>query len=203
MIASITDFAPEGVEAGTGLALQDTTGRYIFFLAGTRHQCPPNQLFYAGIGGHREPGEGWLACARREAREEIGAEIDIFPSPVTWYIPHQAPLQQLTLTDRPRPLALYEMIHSPDAPRAGQLYRLVLFRARLRSLPASLAPEEVRGLIALTKEQVIGGLAIKPTLSQLLAEGAAIVAGAENVDPHTRLFPLGTAAALGQILSHL
>ena len=203
MIASIADFAPRGVEAGTGLALQDTVGRFLFFLAGTRHRCPPGQLFYAGIGGHREPGESWLACARREAREEIGAEIDILPSPVTWYIPQQAPVQQVNLMDRPRPLALYEMLHAPDAPRAGQRYRLVIYEARLQALPVSLAPEEVRGLIALTKEQVVRGLALKPTLQQLLSEDAVIVAGAEDVDPQTRLFPLGTAAALGQILRHL
>ena len=57
MLKTISDFAPEGVEAGVGLALQDAGGRYLFFLAGTRHRCPPGTIFYAGIGGHREAGE--------------------------------------------------------------------------------------------------------------------------------------------------
>jgi len=47
-INSLADFAPEGVEAGVGLALQDDAGHYVFCLAGTRHNCPPEEMFYAG-----------------------------------------------------------------------------------------------------------------------------------------------------------
>jgi hypothetical protein len=70
VIGRIEDFAPEDSEAGVGLALEDGEGRYLFFLAGTRHRCPPGELFYAGIGGHRERGqqgawESWPDCAHR------------------------------------------------------------------------------------------------------------------------------------------
>ena len=57
MIRSLNDFAPKHVEAGTGLILPDEEERYLFFLAGSRHQCPAGELFYAGIGGHREDDE--------------------------------------------------------------------------------------------------------------------------------------------------
>jgi len=87
MIRSIDDFAPQGVEAGVGLALQDDAGRYLFFLAGTRHHCPPGELFYAGIGGHREEGEYWMACTQREACEEIGVGVEILSADRTWHIP--------------------------------------------------------------------------------------------------------------------
>lgn len=203
MITTIADFAPEDIEAGTGLAIQDDAGRYLFFLAGTRHRCRPGELFYAGIGGHREEGEDWLACAQREAREEIGTGVDILSAPVTWYIPQQAAIQQLAVVDQPRPLAFYEMIHPPGTPRAGQLYRIVVYQARLHSLPKALPPDEVQGIIALTREQVIQGLKVRPTLAELLATGADIVAGAETVDHQTQLYPLGTAVALSHILRHL
>jgi len=204
VIKTISDFAPEDVEAGTGLALQDDGGRYLFFLAGTRHRCPPGELFYAGVGGHREEGEDWVACAHREALEETGTEIEILPASRTWHIPQDAPAQQLEVADAPAPLALYEMIHPPGTPRAGQLYRIVIYRARLLGVlgDLDLPPDEVQGLVALTREQVVRGPERRPTLAGLLAEGAAVVAGAETVDRQVRLYPLGTAAALAHVLRH-
>jgi len=119
MIRSISDFAPDGTEAGVGLALQDDQCRYIFFLAGTRHNCPPDEIFYAGIGGHKEAGESWLDCAYREVQEEIGTEVKILSSAETWHINRNEKIEKVILRDRPTPLALYEMIHPADTPRVG------------------------------------------------------------------------------------
>jgi 8-oxo-dGTP pyrophosphatase MutT (NUDIX family) len=200
MIRTIADFAPAGTESGVGLVLQDAKGRYLFFLAGARHHCPPGELFYAGIGGHRETGEDWLMCARREALEEVGRDIEILPASVTWYIPRQGPVEQVEVRDRPRPFALYEMIHPADTPRAGELYRIVIFKARLRGAPRDLPPDEVLGVIALTEAQVAQGLARKPRLAELLDEGAALMSGEGRIDTQVRLYPLGTARALAHLL---
>ena len=200
MIRTIEDFAPEGAEAGVGLALQDANGRYLFFLAGTRHYCPPGELFFAGIGGHREAGENWLECARREAREEVGTEVHIMPAPATWYIPRHESVQRVEVCDLPRPLALYEMIHPPGTPRPGEIYRIVIYKARLHGMPRDMPPDEVQGVIALTEGQVIRSLEGKPTLAELLGEGASLVAGGEQVDLRVRIYPLGTARALALIL---
>jgi 8-oxo-dGTP pyrophosphatase MutT (NUDIX family) len=198
-IRTIADFAPDHVEAGVGLALEHGDGRYLFFLAGARHHCPPGELFYAGIGGHREPGEDWLACARREVREETGAQVELLTASITWHVASDGRMSQVDLADQPRPLALYEMIHPPGTPRPGELYRIVIYRARLRGRPEALPPDEVRGVIALTRRQVVQGLERKPTLAQLLAEGASLVAGGEDLSPALRLYPLGTAAALAHL----
>lgn len=202
---SVKDFAPDGTEAGVGLALQDDQGHYLFFLAGRRYGCQPGTLFYAGVGGHREAGESWAACARREALEEVGQDVKLLPAETTWMINGQGRSQRLDLTDRPRPLALYEMIHPPSTPRAGQIYRLVVFRARLLGPPGHLAPEEVQGLIGLTPAQVVRGPAYGPeewpSLRALCREGAVLVAGGETLDRETRLYPLGTAVALAHVLA--
>ena len=203
MIRSISDFCPEGAEAGVGLALQNDEGHYLFIIAGSRHHCPPGELFYAGIGGHLEPGEDWLACAHREALEEVGTDVEILSAPVTWHVSHGGSAQKVEVTDQPRPLAFYEMIHPPGTPRAGELYRIVVYRARLCSLPRKLQADEVQAVIALTREQVIGGAERKPTLSELLDEGARIVVSAGPIDSRIRLYPLGTALALAHLLRHI
>jgi ADP-ribose pyrophosphatase YjhB (NUDIX family) len=202
VVTRIADFVPRGAEAGVGLALRDDEGRYLFFLAGTRHSCPPGELFYAGIGGHLEAGEDWTACAHREAKEEVGTEVEVLSASTTWYVPHLSSVQQLDVVDRPRPFAFYEMIHPQGTPRAGELYRIVIYKARLCSLPVDLPPDEVLGVIALTAEQVVRGPERKPTLAELREEGARVVAGGERVDPQVRLYPLGTAMALAHVLRH-
>jgi 8-oxo-dGTP pyrophosphatase MutT (NUDIX family) len=199
---SLSDFCPQGAESGVGLALQDDEGCYLFFIAGTRHFCPPGERFYAGIGGHREPGEDWLACAHREALEEVGTDVDILSVPETWYLPQGGSARQVEVSDRPRPLALYEMIHPPGTPRAGEVYRIVVYRARLHGLPRDLPVDEVLAIIALTREQVVRGPERKPTLAELLDEGAQLVASVKSVDRQTRLYPLGTARALAYVLRH-
>jgi len=199
-LGNIADFAPEGTESGVGLALRDERGFFLFCLAGTRHYCPPGELFYAGIGGHREEGEDWLTCAHREAIEEIGTDINILSASVTWYVPRQGSVQQVEIDNRPRPFALYELIYPPDIPRAGSLYYIVIYNARLPSRPKNLPPEELQGIIALTTEQVIQGLDTRRTLADLLDDGALLVAGGKHVDLQTRLYPIGTASALAHIL---
>ena len=69
-------------------------------------------------------------------------------------------------------------------------------------LPKDLPKEEIQGVIALTAVQVIRGLERRPTLAELVEEGASVVAGGETVSRGVRLYPIGTAMALAHILRH-
>ena len=204
MITSIADFIRESTESGVGLALQNENGLLLFFLAGTRHQrfCPPGELFYGGIGGHRQEGEDWLMCAHREAKEEIGTDIDILPSSVTWYVSQNFMVKQVELSDRPRPYALYKHTHSPGVPRAGEHYHIVIYKARLCGIPGDLPQDELQGVIGLTTEQVIKSLDSKPTLAELL-DGGALLIGGKHLDQRLRLYSLGTPKVLAHIFRYV
>jgi 8-oxo-dGTP pyrophosphatase MutT (NUDIX family) len=140
-------------------------------------------------------------CAHREAKEEIGTDIDVLSSSTTWHVPHNSLVEQVELSDKPCPFALYDMVHPPGTPRAGGHYYIVIYTARLEGMPGDLEQDELQGVIALTTEQVIQSLDNKPTLAELLDDGALLVAGGEHFDRRIRLYPLGTARALAHILS--
>lgn len=96
------------------------------------------------------------------------------------------------------------MIHPPGTPKEGNVYRIVIYKACLGDNRIGDIPlEELQGVIALTKEQVVRGLERKPSLVELYVEGASMVAGGENLDNHVRVYPLGTAAALAHILLYI
>ena len=200
MLTSIADLIPEGAEIGVGLALQDRQGRYLFFLAGTKFDCPPGELFYAGVGGHLEKGESWVECAHREAIEEIGVDVELIPSHDTWVVSSDGEAERIDVSNEPRPMALYRMIHPVGAPLAGDTYHIVIYKAVLHEPPYDLPIDEVRGVIALNPEQVIQSPQRKPSIAKLTSEGAEIVSLAKPVDFDTRIYPIGTASALAAIL---
>jgi 8-oxo-dGTP pyrophosphatase MutT (NUDIX family) len=147
MINCVADFAPEGSESGVGLALHDENGRFLFSIAGTRHvvACPLGGLFYGGIGGHREEGEDWLMCAHREAKEETRTDVDILSSSTIWYVPQNGLGEQVELSGEPRPFSLYDIVHPPDILRAGRLYHIVIYKARLKRHAWRLATGRTAG----------------------------------------------------------
>jgi hypothetical protein len=187
------------VESGTGLVLRDGNGRYLFALAGTRFACAPGELFYCGVGGHREEGEDWEACASREACEEIGTAVRLLSSDSTWYVPTGRDPERVRVQSSPAPRAVYEMPPLRDAASTALPYTLVIFEAELLGPPVPNMVE-VRALIALTREQVIAGLTRRLSIGRLVAEGAAMVGAAEEVNIDLRCYPVGTAVALGRIL---
>ncbi|CAG7599289.1 hypothetical protein PAESOLCIP111_00299 [Paenibacillus solanacearum] len=192
---NILDYIPNDAEIGVGLALRLKTAEYLFFLPGKRHMndTPVEEMFYAGVGGHLEPGESLLECGRREANEEIGMPIEYESSCKTVYIDFHRNSRIIKVDDGIKPLAIFEMIHPPGSPREGGVYHIVIYKALLDRLPQIYKDDEVSGIIIMSAEQVRNG-ARRASVRQLIQEGARIVG--RNVYENTVLYPIGTAEAL-------
>jgi len=201
LLYKLSDYIKESTETGVGLALKYTDEKYLFFLPGKKYENMKNNIFYAGIGGHLEEGEDFVTCAKREVKEELEADIQLISSEKTWYMHSDGKIENVEMEDNVKPLALYDMIHAEGTPKAGQLYKIIIFNARLSTEPKNLQKYEVGGVIALTREQVVKNVSYKPTLRELVNNGADIVAGCKNLDfDNIYLYPIGTAKALGYIL---
>ncbi len=147
--SSIEDFIPEGAECGASLALLNE-GRLVFAIAGTKFKCPPGELFYMGIGGHRLDGEDLPDCAIREAREELGASVDLVDSEETWLISANHEASRLELSDQVRPLSLFLMKTKDRTDNDSGTYYIAIYQASLQEMPSLLQEDEVRAVIALT-----------------------------------------------------
>ena len=193
----LSDLIPPGAETGSGLALRHR-GRYLFELAGPRYASPSGATFYAGIGGHLEPGETWPACAQREAREELGCEVKIRPAERTAYIARDGELRLVAVDDEPRPLCIYELWNPPDGPwnerGEGYIYYIVVYEATLDDA-AEPRPRDVDGILWLAPELVPRTAQAPMTLASLLESGAKLAAR-ELFPGHWTVRPCGTAHAL-------
>lgn len=194
----IEEFIPEGAESGASLALWHE-GKLVFAIAGTKFDCAPGELFYMGVGGHRLNGEDLPSCASREAREELGVTIELFDSRDSWLVTPDRVDSRIELTDDLRPLSLFFMNAGPRR-RNTNTYYIAIYQASLPSLPSELPGDEVRAVIALTPDQVVSCLSRRPTLKQLVGEGARVLAAAEDMPEETRLYPIGSAIALAHLL---
>ncbi|MFW6026574.1 MAG: NUDIX domain-containing protein [Candidatus Woesearchaeota archaeon] len=157
-------------------------------------------MFYAGIGGHLEEGETLTKCAQREANEEVGVGVKLFSSSKTYYLPDKKDIQEIKVTNSPQPLALYEMIYPQGVQNQGESYYIVIYRAQFKEIPKCFKKDEVVGLVGLTEEQIIKNINRKPTLEELIEEGAITTGNIEDNIKNTIMYPIGTAKAIENIL---
>jgi 8-oxo-dGTP pyrophosphatase MutT (NUDIX family) len=135
------------------------------------------------VGGGQEPGETPWECALREGHEEVGAVVDLVPSPVTHlHDAEEGALRRVECEDPDPPLLVErserpspDVAPAPGLPAGPYLYG-VTFLA-VAGAAAQLRPcGEVAGLLLLPLElwpQVLSGA----TLSALGEAGAELVAG--------------------------
>jgi 8-oxo-dGTP pyrophosphatase MutT (NUDIX family) len=146
-----------------------------------------------GVGGGQEPGETIVACAAREAHEELCTPVRLRSSPVTYFQDVETgECRRVRCTDLCAPLLLQrKRSPTPERPfRAGlptglEIYSGVYLAA---DVPSDIRPgDDVMGLVFLPVHcwPMLDDI---PTLDILLRHGAQLVASHREVQPTQRLW---------------
>lgn len=108
------------------------------------------------VGGGMEAGENMLECAIREAKEEIGVEVEIVHSPITYFQDENGNSMQVILDEDPAPICYQRRISEQKTPYksglpAGDILHLGLYIAHLKGKPK---PVDIPAFIWVPLDQV-------------------------------------------------
>jgi 8-oxo-dGTP pyrophosphatase MutT (NUDIX family) len=157
---------------------------------------------FVGIGGHRDPGEGWIQAAIREAQEEANCRVSLGDSAMTYLCrPDQAPCPITYHWDEPyRPLlvwvATFDLRRGPDRARVPVTLVNPVFHAAALGQPSPGA--EIQALLLLDQETLLHTYAAPRPLGELLLRGARVIGDFASVD--TLVAPGGSAFFYAQWL---
>ncbi|SFG09676.1 NUDIX domain-containing protein [Planifilum fulgidum] len=140
-----------------------------------------------GVGGGQEPGETVWDCALREAREEAFAEVELIPSPSTYF--HNmdtGAIRRIRVRDPVPPLLFSRTVNPrPDRPYApglptGPFIHFALFLSRPKAWDTIRPGDDVQGLLLCP---VDGWTRLKAgnKLKELARSGIEVI-GRPNVD---------------------
>ena len=119
----------------------------------------------------------------------------------TFYVSEKGKIETLQLEEEINPFLIYEMIHPAGTPHAGKKYYIASYIAGLNGWIMTPDPEEVSAVIAMKPELLKEVFDKKTEAIDLLKRGAKVIAG--EFDEKAKLYPLGTARAIGDILRWL
>lgn len=102
-----------------------------------------------GVGGGPEPGEALTACALREAREELGVDVELLSAAECFVEDVDGVIAPRGVDGTPTPLLIQHQRRTDPSPWApglppGDVLTVVMFRARALGVPR---PADVPGLV--------------------------------------------------------
>lgn len=133
-------------------------------------------LRVGGVGGGQEPGETIDACAAREAREELGTQVELLSSPLTYLVTEDG-REETIAAESPAPLLLTRTVRpdpapfAPGLPAGRELYGAI-FLGRPARTP--MPSDDVAALVLLRPEDwpLVEG---EPTIEELVEAGVELV----------------------------
>lgn len=133
-----------GLKVGTGVStLVSYQDRLIFVIDNEKHWTlkindetgiEEYKITFGCVGGSRESGETVIQAIYRESKEEIGVEVDLIDSDITYYIDINQKMREIILEDDIKPFLLYE--NKFIYPEMGDAYSLIIvFKSVIHTQP--------------------------------------------------------------------
>jgi len=202
--ASIGEIVSPASPAGAALILK-WEGRHVFGIPRRDLGGLSNSVRFYGIGGKRESGlEDFVACALREAEEELGDAVEALEdASVTTYVRSDGTSHEISVSGLgTRPRLIMEKANSVSFATSHGDYTLVAFEGRLREAPRP--KRELAAVLLLTDrclERFLTSSAV--SLREILALGGELfVQPTHRIDDDVTLIPHGTAAFLIRNMVH-
>ncbi|MCE7736827.1 MAG: hypothetical protein GPJ54_18230, partial [Candidatus Heimdallarchaeota archaeon] len=133
-----------GIKVGTGVStLVSYKNELIFLIDNEKHWATKindetgieeYKITLGCVGGSREICETVIQAIYRESREEIGVEVDLIDSDITYYIDINQEIRKIILEDDIKPFLVYE--NKFIYPEKGDSYSLIIvFKSVIHAQP--------------------------------------------------------------------
>jgi 8-oxo-dGTP pyrophosphatase MutT (NUDIX family) len=180
---------------------------YVFAVPRRYIERTGREVPFHGVGGKRKLGEGLIEALERETGEEIGVRVSVTGSAKTRYLTTGAELEQVSLSNTPRPYCIYKRTRDADPNFAhAEVLWLVGYEAEanISHLDHLQPGAEIGALVVLTSDMLRKTLHDPVTYALLskAADGSRVIVGeGVNFDMSRRAVPAGlaTIVAAGEL----
>lgn len=195
--ATLADRVPAD-EVASVVAILERGGYKIFVVPKRFVDRPGEELPFHSVGGKRRPGEDWLVALQREAREEIGVNVEVKSSIVTREVTTAAEFSPLHLADYPRPYCIYRRTRDvdPEVPEPTVTW-IVGYEAEIPADTPLEPHSEIAAILVLSPALVRRTARERITYSEIRdsRDGSHVVVAADVAFDWTRIaVPTGLAA---------
>lgn len=168
-----------------------------------KHQDNSELISYSCVGGKLEEGENAIEAGKREAYEELGIDVRIHSSKVTYLIDLQLNKQVIEFNQSIKPFAIYNTKFSEkpeeDSENSTLLGRVYVYFASLLGDPSPSS--EIPALLWLKWEDMLFNISNPMRFNEILSKGRII----EKVEiPNNSYFiPVMTPEITGKVFGKI
>jgi len=168
-----------------------------------KHQDNSELISYSCVGGKLEEGESAIEAGKREAYEELGIDVRIHSSKVSYLIDLQLNKQVIEFNQSIKPFAIYYTKFSEkpeeDSENSTLLGRVYVYFASLLGDPSPSS--EIPALIWLKWEDMLFNISNPMHFNEILSKGRIIVK--VEIPNNSYFIPVMTPEIIGKVFGKI